>query len=66
MIGLHGLLNSYQAGCRNRYEIADYLEVTEAFFDEALKYYHSKYGTHTIVDNYMISFDPLGVLELYK
>ena len=66
MIGLYGLLNSYLAGCRNRYEVADYLGITEEFFEEALEYYRSKYGTCAIVDNYMIFFEPLGVLELYK
>lgn len=66
MIGISGLLNSYQAGCTNRYEIADYLNITEEFLCDALTYYKSKYGTCTVLDNYMIYFEPLGVLELYK
>lgn len=66
MMGLSGIIQSYQAGCHNRYEIADYLNITEEFFDEALEYYKNKHGLCTTVDNYMIYFEPLGVLELYK
>ena len=66
MIGLTGILNAFKAHCQNRYEIAEYLDVTEEFFEEALQYYRSKYGVSTTIDNYMILFEPLGVLELYK
>lgn len=66
MIGLSGILNAFKAHCQNCYEIAEYLGVTEEFFEEALQYYCSKYGTCTTIDNYMILFEPLGVLELYK
>lgn len=66
MIGLRGIISSYIAGCKNAYEIADHLNVTEEFFTDALGYYKSKYGLCTTIDNYMIYFEPLGVLELYK
>lgn len=66
LIGLNGILNAFKAHCQSRYEIAEYLEVTEEFFEEALQYYHSKYGISTTIDDYMISFEPLGVLGLYK
>ena len=66
MIGLRGIISSYIAGCKNAYEIADHLNVTEEFFTDALDYYKSKYGLCTTIDNYMIYFEPLGVLELYK
>lgn len=65
LIGLTGIVKAYQHGCHSLYEIADYLEVTEEFFLEALQQYKSKYGTHTQVDNYVIFFEPsLGVFEL--
>jgi hypothetical protein len=63
-IGLMGLINAYKNGCRNRYEIAGYLEVTEEFLLEAVKYYHEKYGVCTTVDNYVVYFEPLGVLQM--
>lgn len=64
LIGLMGIVNSYKAGCRNQHEMAEYLEVDEQFLVAALERYTSKYGTYTTIDNYMISFEPLGVLEL--
>lgn len=63
-IGLKGLINAYEHGCRNRHEIAEHLEVTEAFLEEAVNCYHEKYGLFTQVDNYIIYFNPLGILSL--
>ena len=67
MIGIVGIISAYKHGCRTKYDIAEYLEVTEEFLLEALEHYKSKYGTCTQVDNYIIYFEPvLGVLELKK
>ena len=63
-IGLKGLINAYEHGCRNKHEIAEYLEVTEQFLEEAVNYYHEKYGIFTQIDNYIIYFQPLGILSL--
>ena len=63
-IGLSGLINAYEHRCRNRHEIAEYLEVTESFLQEAVNYYHEKYGVFTQIDNYIIYFQPLGILSL--
>ena len=64
MIGLHGIINAYKNHCRNRYEIAEYLNVTESFLCEALNLYMVKYGICATLDNYVIYFEPLSVLEL--
>jgi hypothetical protein len=63
-IGLKGLINAYEHGCKSRHEIAEYLEVTESFLQEAVNYYHEKYGVFTQIDNYIIYFQPLGILSL--
>jgi len=57
-IGLLGIVKAYQYGCRNRHEVAEYLEVTEEFLVNALKAYRSKYGVYTTVDNYIVYFEP--------
>ena len=63
--GLTGIVAAYQHGCRNSYEMAEYLEVTEEFLLESLNMYHSKYGLCTTVDNYIIYFEPsLTVADL--
>lgn len=64
LIGLTGILRAYKAGCRNRYEIAELLDVPEAVLQEAVDYYHGRYGICTQIDNYVIYFEPLGVMEL--
>lgn len=65
LIGLNGIVSAHKAGCRNAFEIAEHLEVTEEFLQEALDCYRSKYGTCTKFDNYAIFFEPtIGVLEL--
>ena len=65
MIGIYGIVSAYKAGCRNLYEMADHLDVTEEYLKEALDAYRSKYGVYTKVDNYVIYFEPnLCVLEL--
>ncbi|HIY01225.1 MAG TPA: hypothetical protein IAA26_05200 [Candidatus Blautia faecipullorum] len=64
-IGLMGIVQAYQVGCRNLYEMAEYLEVTEDFLKEAIKCYRSKYGEYIKVDNYIIYFIPcLAVLNI--
>ena len=65
LIGLTGIIRAYKMGCRNRYEVAECLDVPEDTLQEALNYYHARYGVCTQVDNYVIYFEPaLGVMEL--
>jgi len=64
LIGLRGIINAYNAGCTNKYEIAEFLNVTVEFLEEAIKKYTDKYGVCTMLDNYIIYFIPyLGVME---
>lgn len=65
-IGLKGLINAYEHGCKNRHEIAEYLEVTESFLQEAVDCYYEKYGIFTQIDNYIIYFQPLAILSLQE
>lgn len=64
LIGLRGIINAYNAGCTNKYEFAEFLNVTVEFLEEAIKKYTDKYGVCTMLDNYIIYFIPnLGVME---
>lgn len=65
LIGLRGIIQAYEAGCRNLYEMAEYLEVTEEYLKEALECYRKKHGIFATLDNYAIYFEPtLGVMKL--
>lgn len=67
LIGLQGIVNAYKQRCSNRHETAEFLNVTEDFLAEALKYYTEKYGTHTVYNQYIIYFTPsIAVLELFE
>lgn len=57
-IGLHGLIRAFEHGCQSRYEVAEYLEVTEEFLEECIACYRDKYGVCTTLDNYYIMFIP--------
>ena len=50
----------------NRYELADFLNVTEDFLDEALEWYKSKYGLYVSIDNFTVCFEPLDVIEMFE
>ena len=62
MITMDKLANARKSGCRNRYEIAEYLDVTEEFLQEAIDSYKEMYGSgyHQYGD-YLICFDPLNI-----
>lgn len=57
-IGLMGIAKAFETGCRNLYEMADFLDVTEEYLKEAIESYRKKYGVFTVVDNYLIYFEP--------
>ena len=63
-IGLTGLIRAYEAGCRNLYEMAEFLDATEEYMKEAIQCYSSKYGTCVAVDNYIIYFEPFAVMKM--
>lgn len=63
-VGLRGIIDAYLHNCKNLFEMADYFGVTEKFLNDSLTYYTNKYGICTQLDNYIIYFDPLGILKL--
>lgn len=44
LIGLDGIIRACRSGCRNRYEMAELLEVPEEVLQHAIDYYQEKYG----------------------
>lgn len=63
MIGIDGIIACFNKGCRNQYEMASYLDVTEDFLSEALTYYRQIYGICKVYGQYVIYFDPLAVMK---
>lgn len=57
-IGLQGLVDCFESRCRNEYEMAISLGVTEEFLKDAISYYRQKYGVSTEYKHYTIYFEP--------
>lgn len=66
LMPLPKIIEAYKAGVRNRYEMADYLGVTEIFIEDAIDRYKEEFGLYVPVGKYTIYFEPLGVLEKFK
>ncbi|WP_107923461.1 ImmA/IrrE family metallo-endopeptidase [Lysinibacillus parviboronicapiens] len=65
LVPLTKLVQAHKLHIANRYELADFLNVTEDFLDDALDWYKSKYGLYVPIDNFTICFEPLGVIEMF-
>ena len=64
LVGIIDLINAYNHGIVGKHNLAEYLNVTEAFLEEAINHYREKYGTHYQIDNYVIFFQPhFGILK---
>lgn len=66
LVNLASLIEASRQSIRNKYELAEFLGVSEKFIEEAISYYKDKHGIYYEIDNYIIYFEPLGVLEKYK
>jgi len=66
MVPIEGLLEAYWAGISNRYELAEFLDVTEEFLTEAIEHYKAKHGLFYSMGDYLICFEPLSVVEKLK
>ena len=58
VIGLFGLIRAHEHGCKDKYEIAEYLDVTEEYLEDCIDCYRDKYGECKAIDNYTIYFIP--------
>jgi Zn-dependent peptidase ImmA (M78 family) len=66
LITLNKIIEAYNNRVKNRYELAEFLNVTEDFLQYALDHYKNKYGVCYVKGDYTIYFEPLGVLRMFK
>ena len=66
LVSITRLISASKQGIRNRYELAEFLGVSEKFIEEAIQYYKDKHGIYCETDDYIIYFEPLGVLKKFK
>lgn len=66
-IGLMGIIKAYKAHCRNSFEVAEHLGVSEESLLAALEFYRQIYGQGEMIDNYFVQFEPyLMVHEFHR
>lgn len=63
LIPLHSLVAASKEGICNRFELAEFLDVTESFLEEAIKHFQRRYGPYAKWASYVINFDPFGVFK---
>ncbi|MCY9547312.1 ImmA/IrrE family metallo-endopeptidase [Lysinibacillus xylanilyticus] len=66
LIPFSKIIQAHKLHITNRYELSEFLNVTEDFLDDALDWYKSKFGLYVSIDNFTICFEPLGVLEWFE
>lgn len=64
LVPLDKIVQAQKEGIRNRFELANYLGVTEDFLEKALERYKERYGVFTLVNGIALYFDTLGTLEM--
>lgn len=65
LIPFSKIIQAHSLHIANRFELAEFLNVTEEFLDDALNWYKSKYGLYVSIDNFTVCFEPLGVIEMF-
>lgn len=66
LVGIIDIINAFNAGTKNRYEMAEHLEVTEDFLESSIQHYKEKYGVLFEIDNYIVFFEPnFGVMKKF-
>ncbi|AST97309.1 ImmA/IrrE family metallo-endopeptidase [Shouchella clausii] len=63
LVPLDKIIQAHKNGIRNRFELAEFIGVTEPFLNAAINSYIQKYGDFINYKKYTITFNPLGVLE---
>ncbi|MCY7948714.1 ImmA/IrrE family metallo-endopeptidase [Bacillus atrophaeus] len=66
LVPLTKIIEAQKAGIRSRYELAEFLNVTEHFLEEALKRYIEEYGLYKELNGLTVCFQPLGVIEMFE
>lgn len=57
LLALDKIIEAFEHGCRNRFEMAEYLEVTEEFLSEAINRLRDQEGPCLSYKDYIINLD---------
>jgi len=60
------LIDSFKAGVRSRWELSQFLDVTEAFIEDSLVHMKKLYGEQIAINEYIIHFEPLWIYKSFE
>lgn len=60
-------VHAFKSGITNRYELAEFLDITEEVLEEIISNFKMKYGIGHIIDNYYLKLEPyFGIVKLFE
>lgn len=65
LVPISMLIQAFEENIKSRFELAEYLDITEEFIEEAVDHYLNKYGPFIELEGYLVYFSPLGVLKKF-
>jgi Zn-dependent peptidase ImmA (M78 family) len=65
LIDPHRLIDAFKVGVRNRWELAQFLELTEEFIEDSLICLKKLHGDRLVINEYVIHFDPLWIYKSF-
>lgn len=60
------LIKAFEAGISSRYELAEFLGVTEVFIENSLPLLQKLYGNLITINEYTINLDPLWIYKSFE
>lgn len=64
LVGTENIIKAFEHGCKDKFEIAEYLYITVKFLEESIDCYKRVYGVFVNVKEYTIIFTPsLAVIK---
>lgn len=63
LVPVDSIIEAKNYGCTSRYEIAEFIGVTEEFLQDSIQFYFNKYGKQIEYQGKIITFEPLNVFE---
>ena len=59
------LIDAFKAGVNSRWELSQFLDVTETFIENALIHFKKLHGDSLAINEYIIHFDPLWIYKSF-
>lgn len=63
LVTLGDFVNAFKSGARNKFEVAEYLDITEDFLNKIINIYYRRHGSCVQVNGWLIYFDPFGYMR---